>query len=68
MNGSMEAQSGGLQMLAKLCIVIITFCIVVSCFNIQAMRDTIAPEPDKIETIIVNALTKEVNNGSGASD
>lgn len=55
-------------MLAKLCIVIITFCIVVSCFNIQAMRDTIAPEPDKIETIIVNALAKEVNNGSGTSD
>lgn len=55
-------------MLARLCIVIITFCVVVSCLNVQAMRDTIAPEPDKIETIIVNALAKEVNNGSGTSD
>ena len=55
-------------MLAKLCIVIITFCVVVSCFNVQAMRDMLAPEPDAIETIIVNALTKEVNNGSRTAD
>ena len=68
MNGSMEAQSGGLQMLARLCIVIITFCVVVSCFNVQAMRDTLAPEPDAIETIIVNTLTKEGDNGSRTAD
>ena len=55
-------------MLARLCLVIITLCVVVSCFNLQAIRDTLAPEPDAIETIIVNALTKEVNNGSRTAD
>lgn len=55
-------------MLARFCLVIITLCVIVSCFNVQAMRDTLAPEPDAIETIIVNALTKEVNNGSGTAD
>lgn len=55
-------------MLAKLCLVIITLCVIVSCFNIQAMRDTLAPEPDAIETIIVNALTKEDNNGIRTAD
>lgn len=55
-------------MLARLCIVIITFCVVVSCFNVQAMRDTLAPEPDAIETIIVNALTKEGDNGIRTTD
>lgn len=51
-------------MLAKLCLIIITLCVIVSCFNVQAIRDTLAPEPDAIETIIVNALTKEGDNGS----
>ena len=55
-------------MLVKLCLVIITLCVIVSCFNVQAMRDTLAPEPDAIETIIVNALTKEVNNGIRTAD
>ena len=55
-------------MLAKLCLVIITLCVIVSCFNVQAIRDTLAPEPDAIETIIVNALTKEDNNGIRTAD
>lgn len=55
-------------MLAKLCLVIITLCVIVSCFNVQAIRDTLAPEPDAIETIIVNALTKEGDNGSRTAD
>lgn len=55
-------------MLAKLCLIIITLCVVVSCFNVQAMRDTLAPEPDAIETIIINALTKEGDNGSRTAD
>lgn len=55
-------------MLAKLCLVIITLCVIVSCFNVQAMRDTLAPEPDAIETIIVNALTKEGDNGIRTTD
>ena len=55
-------------MLAKLCLIIITLCVIVSCFNVQAMRDTLAPEPDAIETIIVNALTKEGDNGIRTAD
>lgn len=50
----------------KFLLVLLTLCMLVTCFNIQALRDTYAPEPDPLEAIIINAIEqqKEVNYGA----
>lgn len=50
----------------KFMLAVLTLCMIVTCFNIQALRDTYAPEPDPIEAIILNIVEnqKELNYGT----
>lgn len=47
---------------------IITLAVLVTCCNVQAIRDEYAPDPSPIEEFFVGTLSKLVSDERGGSD